>query len=100
MTKNFFIVVPYTHTTLKSDKGIFGGISQIFSKKSGESARIAEEEDFEEKRSQLEQRVGVIEQGLARCGIKSAELGTEEIVEVFYKVFNPGEVEGKIQIEK
>ena len=31
--------------------------------------------------------------------IKSAELGTEEIVEVFYKVFNPGEVEGKIKLE-
>ena len=47
------------------------------------------EEDFEEKKSQLEQRVGVIQQGLSRCGIKSAELGTEEVVEVFYKVFNP-----------
>ncbi len=54
--------------------------------------------DFEEKRSQLEQRVSVIQQGLAGCGIKSAQLGTEEVVEVFYKVFNPGEVEGKIEI--
>ncbi len=98
MTKNFFIVVPYTHTSLKSDRGIFSGISQIFSKKSSVSERLAREEDFEEKRSQLEQRVGVIQQGLSRCGIKSAELGTEEIVEVFYKVFNPGEVEGKIKL--
>jgi N-acetyl-anhydromuramyl-L-alanine amidase AmpD len=56
--------------------------------------------DFEEKRSQLDQRVGVIEQGLARCGIKSVELGTEEVIEVFYKVFNPGEVEGKINLEQ
>ena len=48
--------------------------------------------DFEEKRSQLEQRVSIIQQGLNRCGIKSAQLGTEEAVEIFYKVFNPGDL--------
>ncbi len=96
MTKSFFIVVPYTHTALKSDSGIF---SRIFQRKSKEERQAIKEEDFEEKRSQLEQRVGVIQQGLNSCGIKSAKLGTEEVVEVFYKVFNPGEVEGKIRVE-
>ena len=95
MTKSFFIVVPYTHTILKSDSGIFG---RQFKQKNKREARAEKQEDFEEKKSQLEQRVGVIQQGLYRCGIKSAELGTEEVVEVFYKVFNPGEVEGKIKI--
>src|SRR3989338_3696304 len=99
MTKSFFVIIPYTHTVLKSDSGIFGGISKIFNRKNKEEVKIAKQEDFEEKRSQLEERVGVIKQGLNRCGIKSAELGTEEIVEVFYKVFNPGEVEGKIKLE-
>ena len=96
MTKSFFVVVPYTHTVLKSDSGIF---KRFFGRKSKEETNIAKQEDFEEKRSQLEERVGVIEQGLARCGIKSAQLGTEEVVEVFYKVFNPGEVEGKVKLE-
>jgi hypothetical protein len=96
MTKSFFVVVPYTHTVLKSDSGIFKG---LFNRKSSTDAKLAKQEDFEEKRSQLEERVGVIQQGLARCGIKSAQLGTEEVVEVFYKVFNPGEVEGKIKLE-
>ncbi|MEI8174509.1 MAG: hypothetical protein WCG28_01000 [bacterium] len=96
MTKSFFVVVPYTHTVLKSDSGI---ISRLFGKKNKAKTEIAKQEDFEEKRSQLEERVSVIEQGLSRCGIKSAQLGTEEVVEVFYKVFNPGEVEGKIKLE-
>jgi hypothetical protein len=95
MTKSFFIVVPYTHNTLVADSGIFKG---LFSKQNSKAKKVEEELDFEEKRSQLEQRVGVIEQGLARCGIKTVPLGTEEIVEVFYKVFNPGELEGKIEI--
>jgi hypothetical protein len=96
MTKSFFVVVPYTHTVLKSDAGI---LDRLFSKKSQEETRRAEQVDFEEKRSQLEERVSVIKQGLGRCGINSAQLGTEEVVEVFYKVFNPGELEGKIKLE-
>ncbi|MDR3519781.1 MAG: hypothetical protein P4L63_02760 [Candidatus Pacebacteria bacterium] len=97
MTKSFFVVVPYTHTVLKSDAGFF---DKIFSKKKNkEEARALQQVDFEEKRSQLEERVSVIQQGLGRCGINSAQLGTEEVVEVFYKVFNPGELEGKIKVE-
>jgi hypothetical protein len=96
MTKNFFVVIPYTHTVLKSDSNI---LDKIFSKKNKEETKIAEQVDFEEKRSQLEERVAVIQQGLNRCGINSTQLDTEAVVEVFYKVFNPGEIEGKIKLE-
>jgi len=99
MTKSFFVVVPYTHTVLKSDTGIFSSILGIFTKKNKEVERVEHQIDFEEKRSQLEERVSVIQQGLSRCGIQSAQLDTEEVVEVFYKVFNPGEIEGKIKLE-
>ena len=97
MTKNFFVVVPYTQLSLGGDTSMLKG---IFSKKNKSQARLEAEMNFEEKRSQLEERVSVIQQGLNRCGIKSAQLGTEEVVEVFYKVFNPGELEGKIQLEQ
>lgn len=96
MTKNFFVVIPYTHTAFKSDSGIF---SKIFSKKNKAEIQAAQQVDFEEKRSQLEERVAVIQQGLSRCGINSAQLGTEEVIELFYKVFNPGEIEGSIKLE-
>ena len=100
MTKSFFVVIPYTHTVFQSDSGIFSKIfGGLFSRKNKKEAEVAKQVDFEEKRSQLEERVGVIQQGLSRCGINSARLGTEEVVEVFYKVFNPGEVEGKIKLE-
>ncbi|MBI3305902.1 hypothetical protein HYZ82_02060 [Candidatus Nomurabacteria bacterium] len=96
MTKTFFVVIPYTHSAFKSDSGTLKG---LFNRRSKEEIKLANQEDFEEKKSQLEERVSVIEQGLSRCGIKSVQLGTEEIVEVFYKVFNPGETEGKIKLE-
>ncbi len=95
MTKSFYIVVPYTSRILRPSTNIF---SNLFNKNKEEEKR-RDLIDFEEKRSQLEERVGVIQQGLSRCGINSAQLGTEETVEVFYKVFNPGDLEGKISIE-
>lgn len=95
MTKNFFIVVPYTNTLLRPKASAFG---RLFGKNK-EEGKKQDQVDFEEKRSQLEERVGVIQQGLSRCGINSVQLGTEEAIEVFYKVFNPGELKGNIKIE-
>jgi hypothetical protein len=51
---------------------------------------------FEEARIQLEQRVSIVEQGLSRCDIRTTRLGTEEIVELFYRKFNPGELESSV----
>lgn len=95
MTKNFFIVVPFTQISLPTSGS---DILSFFSKKTKKELASVAEIDFEEKRSQLEQRVGVIEQGLASCGIKSVQLGSEEVIEAFYKVFNPGEFQGKIDL--
>jgi hypothetical protein len=96
MTKSFFVVVPYTEKTFRSDSNL---LDKLISRKSRAEVEVARQVAFEEKRSQLEERVAVISQGLGRCGINSAQLGTEEVVEVLYKVFNPGELEGKIKLE-
>jgi hypothetical protein len=79
---------------MKPANGIF---KNFFSSKNSEEARTEERLNFEEKRSQLEQRVGVVISGLGRCGIKSEQLNTEQVVEVFYKTFNPEELEKTIQ---
>lgn len=94
MTKTFFIVVPYSPSMIST-----GGMADILGKKKT-AAENAEKKiaSFEEHRSQLEQRVGVVTQGLVRCGIRTVELGTEEIVELFYKIFNPGDTEKPIPL--
>ncbi len=94
MTKGFFIVIPYMPATLTVSRN---PISNMMNKNKQDN-KVLENEKFEEYRSQLEQRVGVVEQGLVRCGIRVAELGTEEVVELYYKIFNPGEMEKPIQI--
>lgn len=82
MTKNFFVVIPYTPGNLE-----VGGISKFLKPKEGAKERANDK--FFEDRTQLEQRVSVVEQGLSRIGIRTAPLGTEELVELFYHIFNP-----------
>lgn len=88
MSKSFFVVVPYSGATIGSGRGVSG----VFNKKTGQTASENRVARFEENRSQLEQRISVVEQGLSRTGVRAARLGTEELVELFYKIFNPGEL--------
>lgn len=96
MNKTFFVVVPYSPAIVQL-KGGAGGFRMRVKEGMGigGDTRSAAEQSrrFEENKQQLEQRVGVVEQGLIRTGIRVAQLGTEEIVELFYQLFNPGETE-------
>ncbi len=89
MTKNFFVVVPYT-PPLASGKSAASLLP--FGKKKTDVAEA--NRTFEEQVSQLEQRISIVQQGLVRTGVRTVQLGTEEAIELLYKLFNPGE-EGK-----
>jgi type IV secretory pathway VirB4 component len=88
MTKNFFVVVPYSQAPINSASAAAGLFS--FGKKSTADTNRS----FEEQVSQLDQRIGIVAQGLVRTGVRTVQLGTEEAIELLYKLFNPGE-EGK-----
>lgn len=96
MTKHFFIVVPYTPATLGSVSA--SGLLSKFGIGGKIDAAAAKSANFDENRSQLEERISVVEQGLIRTGIRVARLGTEEVIELFYKAFNPGESEKPINV--
>jgi hypothetical protein len=96
MSKHFFIVIPYTPPILDLKKVVQ---AKIFGK-SNLSARDEKNIGFEEHRTQLEQRMGTVEQGLARTGVRTVPLGTEEVIELLYKEFNPGELEKPIVMEQ
>ena len=96
MTKNFFIVIPYSPSIINPRET--GGIGARFGLGTKREQAAATEASFDENRSQLEERLSVVEQGLVRTGIRVARLGTEEVIELFYKAFNPGETEKPIKI--
>ena len=92
MTKSFFMVVPYTPPTVTA-----ADVGSFFSRRGKKTAEETSSQ-FEEHRTQLEQRIAIIEQGLIRTGVRVVQLGTEEIIELYYKIFNPGEQEKPIKL--
>ncbi len=84
MSKNFFVVIPYTPSSLDS-----AGIKDFISRGGKKKEVVFDPVKFVEERSQLEQRVTVVEQGLARIGVRTIPLGTDELIELYYHIFNP-----------
>jgi hypothetical protein len=93
MTKGFFIVVPYSPAIIEKNNPL-----NMLKREKPDVVKKKDEEQFEENRAQIEERIGVVEQGLVRCGIRVVQLGTEEIVELFYRLFNPGDTEKPIKV--
>lgn len=75
MTKNFYIVVPYDSINVIS------------------SEKRLTEEDFVKNRNQLMQRVNIVMSGLSSLGLSVKGAGTEEVINLFYKLFNPNELD-------
>jgi type IV secretory pathway VirB4 component len=86
MSKNFFVVIPYT--TVATVQGGAGAITSLFKKPDREEQKGGDAR-FEEYKIQLEQRSLIVEQGLSTIGLRAARLGSEELIELFYKSFNP-----------
>lgn len=97
MSKSFFVVVPYTPPILGAiKKG--GFLNTIFPNRKKAPSTAAKPggagaDDFDEHRMQIEQRAAVISQGFGAVGLRVAALGTEELVELYFKMFNPGETD-------
>ena len=95
MTKSFFVVVPYSSTLVSK-----GNRFAFLHRKNKEEEEKVEMENFQENRQQAEERVSIVEQGLQRCGVRTIQLGTDEVTELFYKLFNPGETDKHIVLNK
>ncbi|MEK7135822.1 MAG: hypothetical protein AAB831_01530 [Patescibacteria group bacterium] len=93
MTKSFYIVVPYAPHVSAADTISF------LRRDSASVKSAAAEVSFEEDRAQLEQRLSLVVGGLSGTGVRAVPLGTEEIIELLYRSFNPGELENPIRLD-
>lgn len=98
MTKQFFVVVPYSPATLSINTGLLDNLPWSRKKKGSEDT--IKKDAFQENVSQLDQRMAIVQQGLVRTGVRSVQLDTEEIIELLYKIFNPGEQDKPTQMIK
>jgi len=91
ITKTFFVVVPYEPVILSKEmKGIFGVLKGGQKKK-----ETASEEVPPEHLEQLNHRVDQVVNGLSGIGLRAAPLENEELIELYYNLYNPQLVEKK-----
>lgn len=91
MAKNFFVVVPYASSMISG-----GGSKLLDVFKFGSKKKTSDSgETLEQKISQLNQRVEQVSNGLKQIGLRVIVLNDEELVELFYNLYNPEAVEKK-----
>ena len=84
MAESFYLVIPYSPSITK--KGEF--FNKFFGSKKKQSTP-KEQEAFQELKNNLWQRVEFVITGLRGASLKAVPLKTEELVELFYKLYNP-----------
>jgi hypothetical protein len=95
MTKMFYVIVPFAPAGTSEVKNAIEGLGRRSA--SGTDAAAAND-NFEEYRVQLEQRMSLVASGLAASGLRAAPLGTEEVIELLYRSFNLGDMENPIRL--
>lgn len=96
MSKTFYAVVPFTPAGLEKTGFLSGALSALGI---GGKSTAGDTSSFEEHKNQLWQRVDTVVSGLQRFGVRSAPLNTEELIELFYGLYNPTEFEKKASAE-
>ena len=89
LTKNFFVVVPFT--LLEALPG--GETKQNILKTRPKFAGKLSDEEFDRMKTQLWQRMEFVALGLRRMGLHVAPLSSEELVELLWTWYHPEEAE-------
>jgi hypothetical protein len=87
MNKRFFVIIDY-------DKGgdqTTNPMSSIISFGKKKEIKSDDNLQLDSWRTQLEQRISIVAGGLSGVGLQVTMLGTEELIELFYKIYNPGQ---------
>lgn len=93
MKKSFYVVVGYDPIMLKKP----GVIDRIFNKQEPANFKVSDLE-FKRYRDKLVERANIVASGMGGMGLHCVQLTTEEIIELFYGIYNP-EVADKERLE-
>ncbi|HEY5550165.1 MAG TPA: TraC family protein [Candidatus Saccharimonadales bacterium] len=95
MDKQFYVVISYpdpnqnVRSTIKQSTGFFTGMADLFSSKDKTPHVVIDEKVLEEAKTQLRNRVQAVIEGLQQCSVQSLPLDTQELIELYYNVYNP-----------
>lgn len=90
MDKSFFIAIPYypagdLNNVKEQAKGFFG---KIFAKPQTTATKI-DKVTYDKAKDEIKNRVDSVMSGLFQIGVKSVQLNTKELGELYYNMYNP-----------
>ncbi|MBI4137720.1 MAG: hypothetical protein HY472_00540 [Candidatus Sungbacteria bacterium] len=96
MAKTFYAVVPFNPSIVET-KGVMAGIASLL--RLGKRDIPDAEQFFEQYKNQTWQRVDTVIEGFQRFGIRAVPLKTDELIELFYSLYNPTEFEKTMAVK-
>ncbi len=90
MSKEFYVIIPFTasldgaqalQTSKKMFEGILGGQKK--------NVVTVDEASLEKAKTELKNRVQNVANGLIQMGVQAIPLDTQELIELYYNVYNP-----------
>ncbi len=88
MQKRFFIVVPLDLSVRK--KGMFEKFFGWLQQDDSWLKAADRNREFTTGRKTLSERVNLVQTGLENIGLQSRRLETQELIQLFYEIYNPG----------
>jgi hypothetical protein len=85
MSKSFYLVVPYNPLSDKH-KGFFSSVNEVF--KPAALVRMKGKR-FDHYKVEVMRRIESIASGLASAGLKTVQLDTQGLIELYYNTYNP-----------
>jgi hypothetical protein len=86
MNKSFYMVIPFKLVEVREESFV-GKVKNIITAQKPKKQKF-ELEKFNQYKTQLNQRVSLITQGLQTLGIKAMPLNNEQLTELFYEFYN------------
>ena len=86
MNKSFYVVVPYSLGENAKKKGMFNVLKESVNTGQGKF----DNKRFPQLKAQLWQRVDHVASSLSGMSMRAIPLNTEELIELFYEAYNPG----------
>lgn len=100
MKKSFYIVIPYDPIIIKSSN-IFSKIKDVLSgalnlnREAFSNEAIMPEEEFQRNYQQLIIRQDTVLTHLQRMGIESSIVTTDDLIQLYYNLYNPDNIDNK-----
>jgi hypothetical protein len=93
MDKKFYVVIPFfpvvdtANAAVQQSKNFLTGFTHLF--KNDEQHVTINEQDLENAKTELRNRVQAVLAGLLQCGVQGLPLDTQELIELYYDTYNP-----------